>query len=286
MLQKSLTSRDGLKITYFVHRHKEKKPSLFFIHSYTTNYTMFSRQYEFFQKDFNIFAVDIRGHGKSGKSTKKCSFSLEKFASDIRAIFDREKIKSATLIGVSLGGIISLKCSETLKGRIDSLVIISSSYNFLKTTTRPFMMLEKVISRIKVRDPFFYRKKWFSKYIPDRSSFYLDFSKLKTENLRKEAFIQFSKSIDKDSLHSLVLISKQMITWDVMHIVEKIRIPCLFLAGADDTFVRPLAACEMAALIPGSELRVIANANHDLILQKPDTVSRIMDAFLKRVYKI
>ena len=50
-------------ITYFVSR-VEQAEWILFIHAAFANHTMFREQFEYFQNNYNILAIDIIGHGQ------------------------------------------------------------------------------------------------------------------------------------------------------------------------------------------------------------------------------
>jgi pimeloyl-ACP methyl ester carboxylesterase len=285
MIKKKIKSYDGLEITYFVHRNKGKRRFLVMLHGFAGNHTLCKHLFNHFKKKFNIIALDLRGHGKSGKTFDKASFALENFALDVKKVLLKEKVSKATFIGLSIGGIISFKCYEMFPHKIESLIIISSSYNFIKTIFKPLVFLERIFEKIKVSDPFFYRKKWFSRFIPDRAVYYPDFTTFDRKNLRKEYFKKATKSLDKDTLHSFVLIEKQMMKWDMKSVLPEIKVPCLFITGKKDLMTRPQAAYKMGSLVPKSIVEIVDDADHDMILTKPNVLNRKIKKFLEGVKK-
>ena len=58
-------------------------------------------------KDFQVIALDVRGHGLSGKPTQVEAYGPE-LVEDIVRLLDHLKIEKAHLVGYSMGGIIAL----------------------------------------------------------------------------------------------------------------------------------------------------------------------------------
>jgi pimeloyl-ACP methyl ester carboxylesterase len=54
---------------------------------------------------YHLYAVDLRGHGDSGKPTH--GYSLAQYAADLEDLFEALQLRDATLIGSSLGGAVS-----------------------------------------------------------------------------------------------------------------------------------------------------------------------------------
>ncbi|MFL5338553.1 MAG: alpha/beta fold hydrolase [Gemmataceae bacterium] len=57
-------------------------------------------------KDFQVIALDVRGHGLSDKSTKEEDYGPE-LVEDVVRLLDHLKIKKAHIVGYSMGGIIA-----------------------------------------------------------------------------------------------------------------------------------------------------------------------------------
>jgi pimeloyl-ACP methyl ester carboxylesterase len=60
-----------------------------------------------------------------------------------------------------------------------------------------------------------------------------------------------------------------------------IAVPTMVAAGAEDALTPPSDAEEMAALIPGAQLRVIAQCGHLAPMERPDEVSAILHQWFK-----
>lgn len=62
-----------------------------------------------------------------------------------------------------------------------------------------------------------------------------------------------------------------------------IACPTLVLCGSDDVLVPVQLQAEMAAGIPGADLKILADAAHFLTIGKPDEVSALLRSWLARV---
>lgn len=78
--------------------------------------------FEALSQDYRVVALDLRGHGKSGKPHDAGSYGLE-MINDVVRLMDHLKIERAHLIGYSLGGILALKLIEVAPERLLSLVL-------------------------------------------------------------------------------------------------------------------------------------------------------------------
>ena len=76
--------------------------------------------------DYHVLALDQRGHGDSTWANPP-DYSYERYAADLAEVVDRLDLHDFTLIGHSLGGIVSLLYAATHPGRVRRLVVVDSS---------------------------------------------------------------------------------------------------------------------------------------------------------------
>jgi pimeloyl-ACP methyl ester carboxylesterase len=88
------TSFDGVEIVYSVRGKAE--PTLVFIHGGFADRSFWSDQMNYFAHRYRVIALDLGGHGESGKNRK--SWSIASFAEDVSAVIEKEKIRKAVLI--------------------------------------------------------------------------------------------------------------------------------------------------------------------------------------------
>ena len=67
------------------------------LHGYTDSSFSFSRVLPLLDSSFRAFALDLRGHGDSGRPAR--GYALGDFASDVLAFLDELGIERATLVG-------------------------------------------------------------------------------------------------------------------------------------------------------------------------------------------
>jgi len=111
-------SFDGVEIVYSIQGKNE--PALVFIHGGFADQTFWSDQMKFFSPSHKVIALDLAGHGESGKNRK--DWSVDTFAEDVAAVIRKEKLKKAVLIGNSLGGPVSIKTVHLVPDAIIAVV--------------------------------------------------------------------------------------------------------------------------------------------------------------------
>lgn len=73
-------------------------------------------------KDFQVIALDVRGHGLSDKPTKDEAYGPE-LVEDVVRLLDHLKIKKAHIVGYSMGGIIAANLASKHPDRVRSVTL-------------------------------------------------------------------------------------------------------------------------------------------------------------------
>ena len=94
---------------------------LVFLHAFPLNRTMWASQIAVLSHDFRTIAIDFRGHGES--DAPLWNFSLEQYADDVCALLDHLGLPQAVLVGLSMGGYVSLAFSMKYADRLKALVL-------------------------------------------------------------------------------------------------------------------------------------------------------------------
>jgi pimeloyl-ACP methyl ester carboxylesterase len=71
--------------------------------------------------------------------------------------------------------------------------------------------------------------------------------------------------------------------FDRMDQIEKIGAPALVLCGVEDRMTPPQLSEYLTKHIRGSSLRIIVDAGHMVMLERPDVVAQALDKFLREV---
>lgn len=116
------TSFDGVEIVYSVLGKTE--PALVFIHGGFADRSFWPDQMKHFARYHKVIAIDLGGHGESGKNRK--DWSVTSFAEDVSAVIRKEKITEAVLIGNSLGGPVCLKTANLIPDTIKAVVAVDT----------------------------------------------------------------------------------------------------------------------------------------------------------------
>lgn len=102
------------------------KPTLVFIHGVLNDHSVWILQTRYLaHHGFNVLAVDLPGHGRSGGDAPA---SVEEAAQFVEALLDAAKVKQASLIGHSWGSLIALETAARLKDRITHIALVGTAF--------------------------------------------------------------------------------------------------------------------------------------------------------------
>jgi pimeloyl-ACP methyl ester carboxylesterase len=137
---------DGVQIHYLA---RGKGEPVLLIHGFATNIQyqwIVSGIFQALAKDHLVIAMDVRGHGKSGKPTDPDKYGTEMVEDAVR-LLDHLKIKKAHVVGYSMGALITGKLMVTHPDRVLSATLGGSAVFPEGAGQSPF--LEKVAQSLE-----------------------------------------------------------------------------------------------------------------------------------------
>jgi pimeloyl-ACP methyl ester carboxylesterase len=119
---RTCTAPDGVTIVYSVAGAGDT--SLLFIHGGFADRSFFERQFHALSGRYRVIAVDLGGHGESGKN--RTTWGIPQLAADVKAVVDAERLERVLLFGNSLGGPVAVEAALLLQGRVVGVVGIDT----------------------------------------------------------------------------------------------------------------------------------------------------------------
>ncbi|MFB6170404.1 MAG: alpha/beta fold hydrolase [Haloarculaceae archaeon] len=114
------TAADGTAIHY---TDRGEGPPVLFVHGTFMSGDVWAHQHPAFP-DSRTLALDCRGHGASEPAD---DYSLDAYASDLRAVLDDAGVETATLVGWSNGAKASARFAVDHPDRVAALCLVSSN---------------------------------------------------------------------------------------------------------------------------------------------------------------
>ena len=270
-----MKSFDNTNLYYIFNKRRKYVNTLIFLHGWGHNHTVWKKEIAFFnKKGYDTLALDLRGHGKSGKPKRLSDYSMNNFAKDINEIIKKEKIENPLLIGHSLGGMIILKFMELFPKKAKAIILIDTTYR------NPWKDVQ-IMKQIKLNN---FNKNLFKYIFKNRELMKKHFKEY--EFSKKKGYndlFYFIKGLNLTPTVSILACLRDMLNFDAAKILKKINIPTLIIEGKSDYKTPMTVAREMHKTIKNSKLSIIKGATHDTNILKPIKVNKEIDSFLNEI---
>jgi pimeloyl-ACP methyl ester carboxylesterase len=79
-------------------------------------------------KKYRVFAVDLRGHGRSGWDSSG-RYALETYLADVMHVVGELKLERFSLVGHSLGADVAIRMAAQWPGRVEAMVLVDYGLN-------------------------------------------------------------------------------------------------------------------------------------------------------------
>lgn len=256
---------------YYIDEGSHTAPSIIFLHGFPFSHEMWTNQINLLKKDFRAVAYDIRGHGKS--YVGEGQFTIEHHVDDLIALLDYLKIEKTIIVGLSMGGYITLRALERNPQRFIAAVLCDTKSE-ADTNEGKLKRFESIKG---VRD---HGSEVFAE------AFVKNVFAAETFRTNPDAISLIKKIISATPPLSIVgtLLALAART-DTTPSLSNITIPTLILVGEHDVTTPPAQSYMMHEKIAGSEMHIIPKAAHMSNLENPEVFNRHLLAFLERVRK-
>ena len=215
------------------------------------------------QKNFRVIAVDVRGHGRSGKPLE--AYSIQAFAEDISALIQHLKLHKPHIVGISMGGMIAFQLAVDNPGLLASLTIVNSGPEVKAHNFKQWLEIakRKLLSRLLSLEQI------------GKALGGLLFPRPEQAHLREKIQERWPLNDKRAYLASLDAI----IGWSVSERISSILCPTLVISADKD--YTPIADKEAyVAQIPHAKLLVIEQSRHATPLDQPERFNHALLDFL------
>lgn len=239
-------------------------PVLLFNHGLLMDREMFAPQIEVLREKFRCITWDQRGFGLTGEA--RAPFTYWDSAGDALALLDHLEIPSATWIGMSQGGFLSLRAALAQPRRVKALVLIST-----RSDIEPKEVLDNLDGL---------RVEWSANGAKNLKGPLGEILLGKDENVQRP----WLKKWDGLPKTALDIPIKTLITRDdITHRLTEITCPALIIHGEADAGI-PIAAGEFLAqsLANAKGFVRVPGGSHACNLTHPEIVNPPLVDFVER----
>ncbi len=248
---------NGLVVHYRDHGRRDGAP-LVFINSLGTDFRIWNEVAEILAPEFRIIAYDKRGHGLSESGPDKND--MADYARDLAALLDGAGVGRATIVGLSIGGLIAQEFYRHHPERVAALVLCDTA---AKIGTDEAW--DQRIAQVKrggieaLADAVLER--WFTADFRSRRSAELAGMRAMLTRTPRQGYLAACGALKRADLRAYA---------------GRIDAPTLCLVGDQDGSAPVALVRETAALIPGSRFKIVEGAGHLPNVEKPEIVAKLV----------
>jgi pimeloyl-ACP methyl ester carboxylesterase len=225
-----------------------------FIHGSGWNTHMWDSQKGYLKSSIEVLLVDLPGHGESPGDG--CD-SVEEYRDAVYEMVKELGADKCYIAGHSLGGAIALSLSLIYPDIFKGIILIG--------TGARLRVLPQILEGV-IKD----------KENTLRNVGGLAFSKKTSSVLKDQAFYEMMKCRGEVIYKDFSACNR----FDVMNTVNSIRVPALIICGNDDALTLPKYSSYLHEIIHGSQLTLIDDAGHMVMMEKPMEVNRTIEEFI------
>ncbi len=240
------------------------KPNLLFLHGAAMDHTAWALQSRYFaHHGYNVFALDLPGHGKSGGDIPA---NIDEMADWVIGFMDAAGLENAVLTGHSMGSLTALSAAGRYPDRVTKLVMIGTAF--------PMVVGEFFLNLAKENDPAAFNM--MIDWSHARPS-HMGASEVPGLWMIGNALRTVENSGDGTLFKGLSMCNDYKGGFEA---AEALTCPVLFILGDKDMMTMPRAAQKLIAAIDGSTTVMLKDCGHMQMIEKADEVRASMKSFL------
>jgi len=252
----SSVTRDGVRLAYQTAGAGE--PPIVFVHGWCCDRSFFAPQFAHFAARHAVAALDLRGHGESGRSGPGADgYRIETLADDVLAVAAAAGLRQPVVAGHSLGALVGLACAAR-PGAIRALLMIDPA-PITNDTARTFF-LDSVAAVAADQDGSWRRSFAAGMFLP-------------TDRARRAAIMSVMAQAPPDIAAGVL---RAMADFDGAAALAAAAVPVLSIGSA----VPANKSADLRARCPSIMIGQTVGAGHFLQLEVPGQVNAMIERFL------
>jgi pimeloyl-ACP methyl ester carboxylesterase len=238
------------------------------VHGYGMSSAVWEKLLPLFPSNYRLFAVDLRGFGRSDKPEN--GYSCAELADDMAAFMDALGLSQAVLVGHSFGGLVLQHFASHHPERVLALVLS----NTIAAASPPKGLTLAVEQRINGYGSAEMNRNVFSATIPR----YFDAANVTAKDI--ERFVEVGLQAGNAALRETL---KANYTTPAIPVAQHalVRAPVLILVATHDPFGTFDHAVAISDAFPNNRIQVITHCGHSPMWEKPSEFVRVVVEFLR-----
>jgi len=258
----------NLDIAYLRNQQAVDGDTIVMVHGFGANKDNWTRMAGYLTDDFNVYAIDLPGHGGSSKPLD-IGYRLEDQAGYLARILEALSIGEAHIMGNSMGGAISALYAANHADRVKSLVLFDPA----GILEYPSPLVDLVSDG---NNPL----------IPKQPG---DFERLMDFALEEEPFVPWpilsvmeDRAIANQKVNEVIFaaIRDAGFEADFRNAIARIKAPVLIIWGRQDRVINYRNGEVFAQAIPDARLEVMEGIGHGPMIEAPEASAELFLEFI------
>jgi 3-oxoadipate enol-lactonase len=252
-------------VVHFASEGADGAHTLVFINSLGTDFRIWDAMIGPLAKRYALLRYDKRGHGLSELIAGEAS--MTDYASDLAALMDEQGVKRATIVGVSIGGLIAQELYRRRPQLVASLVLCDTGAKIGTEESWASRISDISAGGIEaIADAIMQR--WFS----------ADFCAHRAADLAG-----WRAMLTRTPVAGYLQACGALRRADLRAYAGAIKVPTLCVVGEEDGSTPVPQVRELSKLIGRAKIEIIAGAGHLPSIEKPEVLTALIEAHLKEV---
>ena len=253
---------DGTRLHYEIAgRGQRGAPALILVHGYAGNETQWQPAARLLAGTHRVLRLDLRGHGRS--EAPASSYALRQFADDLAAVARSARIRSAVVVGHSLGSAVALAAANRHANLVRGVVLVDGAMDQWATmATVERNQLYRMVTDQPHPEGL---AQLFAMFYPDARDAALS-ARLIEEAARTDE-------------RAAVQTWRASLTADIPSMAARVRQPALYISRSRQPLV---TAEQLHEVMPDAEYAQAHDCGHFVALEAPEQVDSMVRRFLER----
>jgi 3-oxoadipate enol-lactonase len=255
---------NGLKLAYVDHG---SGPPMVAIHGWGGNKSVWRPQIDAFSREHRFIAIDMPGHGDSGRPDGDHYYSPAACADMTRALMDQLGLDRAIILGQSMGTFVSQLIYHSDPRRVAALVLTGALAGSPPAGKIAGVWVESIAQEIARRG--------IKDYLDDNVRYWF------SPSFDAAQIEQTTAERHKLASHAALAYCRAVSSLDIRDRLSEIRVPTLIIDGSEDSRT-PIEEGElMNRRIPDAWFKVIKGAGHLVNVEQPDAFNKAVLSFIR-----
>jgi 3-oxoadipate enol-lactonase len=255
------------QVLHFRDENPRRPRTIVFANSLGTDLRIWDEVVTYFAGDFRMLRYDLRGHGLS--EAPPAPYAMDDLAGDLAALLDAREIKSAILVGISVGGMIAQSLAVRRPDLVHLLVLCDTAHRIgTRETWNARIEAIRKGGMSAIADSLMER--WFSTEFRQTRSADLAGYRNMLVRMPVEGYIGTCAAL-RDA--------------DLTEAGRRLTQPTLCLAGEEDRVTPPDLMEALSRFVPNASFETIPRAGHLPCIEQPRILAGRIESFIRRVIR-